>query len=320
MDTKDRKQRPKSAAGGGRRAAVKTPQRKTPVRRSKPVNTDIVYTQPRPFNRNRFLLRLVTVIAVVLALTFGMAIFFKVENITVSGAEKYTAWEIREASGIQEGENLLTLSDARIGGRITTLLPYVKQARVGIKLPDTVNIEIVELDVVYAAQAKDNSWWLITADGKIVESINGTDAKAYTQILGVKLQAPQVGQAAVAAEPEPETVESSTSASGETQVATVPVTVRAGEQLSMAVSIMQYLEDNGILGELDSIDVTNLNDLELWYGQRFQVILGDSTQLGYKISSMKAVIDSPEIGEYSSGILDISYTTWPDSVGYTPFP
>lgn len=318
MDTKDRKQQSRSASMGSRRAAVKTPQRKKPVRRSKPVNTDIVYTQPRPFNRNRFLLRLITVVAVVLALTFGMAIFFKVENVTVSGVEKYTAWEIREASGIQEGENLLTLSDARIGGRIRTALPYVDRVRVGIKLPDTVNIEIVELDVVYAAQADNASWWLITADGKVVEGINGTDAKAYTQILGVKLQDPQVGQQAVAAEPEPETVETSTGE--ETQAVTTPVTIRAEEQLSMAVTIMQYLEDNGILGALDSIDVTNLNDLELWYGQRFQVVLGDSTQLGYKISSMKAVIESPEIGEYSSGILDISFTTWPDSVGYTPFP
>lgn len=320
MNTRERKQQPrptpKSKHGS---VATQKNQRKTApaVKRGKPVNTGIVYTQPKPFNRNRFFLRLVTVAAVVLALTFSMAIFFKVKHVTVSGIEKYTAWEIKEASGIKEGENLLMQSDARIGGRITTALPYVNKVRVGIKLPDTVNIEITELDVVYALQATDNSWWLIDANGKVIDSTNGAEAKAYTKVLGFQIEIPTIGEQAVAAEPEPETVE--TSAEAESVETTAPITVRADEKLEMAVTILQYLEDNGIIGELKSVDVSNLKEMELWYGERFQIRLGDSTQLGYKISSMKAIIDSPEMGEYSSGILDVSFTTWPDSVGYTPF-
>ena len=319
MDTKERKQQSRPAPRGVQRpASVRPPQRKMPVRRKRPAHTDIVYTQPKPFNRNRFLLRLVTVAAVVLALTLGMAIFFKVKNITVSGMEKYTAWDIRQASGIQEGENLLTISDARIGGRITTALPYVKHARVGIKLPDTVNIEIVELDVVYAVQAEDDSWWLLNADGKVVDKPNGAEAKTYTQVLGVRLDKPEIGQQAVAAEPEPETVESSSEA--ENQTVTVPVTIRAEEYLDVAISILQELEKNRFLGGLASVDVSNLSDLEIWYGQRFQIKLGDRSKLSHKIGSVKAVIESPEIGDHSSGVLNVSFTTWPDSVGYTPFP
>lgn len=319
MDTKERKQQSRPAPRGVQRpASVRPPQRKMPVRRKRSAHTDIVYTQPKPFNRNRFLLRLVTVAAVVLALTLGMAIFFKVKNITVSGMEKYTAWDIRQASGIQEGENLLTISDARIGGRITTALPYVKHARVGIKLPDTVNIEIVELDVVYAVQAEDDSWWLLNADGKVVDKTNGAEAKTYTQVLGVRLDKPEIGQQAVAAEPEPETVESSSEA--ENQTVTVPVTIRAEEYLDVAISILQELEKNRFLGGLASVDVSNLSDLEIWYGQRFQIKLGDRSKLSHKIGSVKAVIESPEIGDHSSGVLDVSFTTWPDSVGYTPFP
>ena len=48
----------------------------------------IQYTPAKPFNRNRFLLRLATVAAVVLALVMGMSIFFKVNQVYVSGAEK----------------------------------------------------------------------------------------------------------------------------------------------------------------------------------------------------------------------------------------
>ena len=43
------------------------------ARTGKKPQQDVVYTQPKPFIRNRFLLRLATVAAVVLALVFGTA-------------------------------------------------------------------------------------------------------------------------------------------------------------------------------------------------------------------------------------------------------
>lgn len=308
MDTKERRRTP------NRGTAVKTgrtPQkRRAAVKRPATPAPEVVYTQPGPFNRNRFLLQLITVVAVVLALVFGMSIFFKVKTVVVSGAEKYTAWQVREASGVIDGENLLTLSRAQLATRIESKLPYVAEARVGIKLPDTVNIEIVELDVAYAAQAADESWWLLRADGVILEKINAADIAQHTKILGVQLQTPQEGMDAAAAEP----IQDTTAPSGETLP---PVTVKASEQLGTAISIVQYLEENGIIGDAASIDVTNLGAIELWYGERYQVILGDTTQLSYKIKCMKAAIDKQS--DYQSGILDISFTTWPDEVGFSPF-
>ena len=125
---------------------------KRPRRRPSPANRSngeqevhIQYTPAKPFNRNRFLLRLATVAAVVLALVLGMSIFFRAEQVTVSGVEKYTPWEIREASGIGESDGLLGISEAKISARIRTKLPYVDTVRVGIKLPNTVNIVIEEI-------------------------------------------------------------------------------------------------------------------------------------------------------------------------------
>lgn len=289
------RRRTMTAAQQKRAAAVKRP---TP---------DVVYVQPGPFNKYRFLLQLATVVAVVLALLFGMSIFFKVKTVTVTGMNKYTAWDIREASGIVDGENLLTISEPRISNNITSALPYVNKVRVGIKLPDTVRIEIEELDVVYAVEATDGSWWLIRSDGGIVEKTNSADAGQYTKILGVQLAEPKEGEQATAAQPQ------QTGENGET----VPVTVLASEQLQTAISIAQFLESSSVIGQAASIDVTDPGDLELWYGQRYQVLLGNTMELGYKIRSMKAAID--QMGDYQSGILDVSFTTWPEEVGYTPF-
>lgn len=301
----------KTATRTRKRTAQTTAATKSRTRRSTPVKQptpDVVYTQPVAFNKYRFLLQLATVVAVVLALLFGMSIFFKVKDVTVTGNAKYTVWDIREASGIQEGENLLTLSEPRISNNIKTKLPYVDQIRVGIKLPDTVKIEIVELDVVYAVEAQDGSWWLIRSDGGVVEKTNSADAQQHTKILGVKLTQPSVGEQAVALQPQQTTEE------GET----VPVTVLASEQLQAAQTIAQFMEDAGVIGQAASIDVTNLGNLEIWYADRYQVTLGDTMELGYKIKSMKQAID--QMGDYQSGVLDVSYTIKPDEVIYTPFP
>ena len=290
-----------------------TAQRK-PQSENKPVASEIVYTQPKPFNRRQLLLQLSTVAAVVLALLFGMSIFFKVDadKITVAGVNKYTEMQIREASGIRDGENLLLLSDAKISANIISQLPYVKNVRVGIKLPDTVQIEITELDVVYAAEAEDGSWWLMSASGDVVEKTNASTAAAHTRIRGVKLADPKVGDKAVAAEPEPD----QTDASGET----VPVTVLGSERLQTVITILEYMEDNGIIGKAASLDVSDMGNIEFWYGQQYRVKLGDTTQLGYKIQTVVQAIRQlvQKNGQYHSGVLDASYTTWPNEINFSP--
>lgn len=305
-----------------------TGSRGRPTRRRRSASADIVYTPAQHFDRFRFLLRLVTVVAVVLALTLGMAIFFKVEVVKVSGMEKYSAWDIREASGIQNGENLLTLNKAKAGGNIRALLPYVDTVKIGIKLPDTVNIEITELTVVYAIEDTDGGWWLMNSNGVVVEQINDTIADTYTRITGVQLEAAAVGQRAIAAEPEQPTMEATEETAEEetteeeteaTQSLLLqePVTVFASQQLDAATAILRSLESGGIIGGVTVVDVTDIFDLQLWYEGRYQVFLGDESRLDYKISAMKNAIG--QMTDYQQGELDVSFTQWPDKVGYTPF-
>ena len=282
-----------------------------PERPKKRPDMNVVYTEPKVFNRSRFLLQLVTVVAVVVALLLGLSIFFKAKNVVVSGAEKYSAWQIRQASGIQDGENLLTVNAAKVSGRIKTKLPYVNDVRVGIKLPDTVCIEIDELDVAYAVESKDGQWWLMDSGRRVVESISAAQSKSYTQILGVQLDAPAVGKSAVAAEPEPDTTATAT------EVESTPVAVRGSDRLDAAVLVIEALESNGILGQVVSVDVTSIGSIELWYGDRYQILVGDTQRVDYKIQAMKMAIE--QSSEYQSGVLDVSFTIWPDQVGYTPF-
>lgn len=318
MDTKE-KRRPTSkkkrapAKTGRRPESQRTPERKRRPSPKKP-SSEVVYTQPGPFSRNRFLLQLLSVIAVVLALLFGMSIFFKVDTVRVAGADKYSAHDVEQASGIRDGENLLTIRKARISSNIQSRLPYVDTVRVGIKLPGTVLIEVKELEVVYAVEASDGGWLLIRSDGRVVESVTAADAEQHTRVLGITVEPTSVGEKVLAVQPVAETTP---------EGATIPVTADSAAQLDAAISILQYLEENGIIGTAASVNVSNLTDLQVWYGDRFQIMLGDTTQLSYKIQLAKTAIEKYMVS-YGSGVLDVSLTIQPDpnanyEVIYTPF-
>ena len=290
------------------RAPVK-PQKKTEKEAPRPLE-DVVYMPPKPFMRNRLLLRLATVAAIVLALVLAMSVFFRVEYIQVSGMEQYTAWDISQASGIKEGDSLFSLGLPGAAARIKEL-NYVKDVRIAIRLPNMVIINITEVRVTYAVRAQDNHWWLLDSAGRVIEKASAEEPAGCTKILGVRLQNPKVGEQAVALEiATPEVDENGN---------TIPVTVTEAHRLSVALNIADYLEANGIIGQAECIDVNNLGDIQFWYGQQYQAKLGDEQQLSYKVSLIKGAIDKLSEESHNSGVLDASLTVDKTGVRYTRF-
>ncbi len=296
-------------------AAKNDPNNKRRVSRPKAPGQPIVYTQPKSFNLHRLLIQLMSVLAVVMALILGMSVFFKVEVIEVSGANVYTELAVWEASGIEKGDNLLTFSRARASGKIYASLAYVDHVRFGIKLPNTVIIDIDELDVVYAIASSDGTWYLMSSQGKVVEQTDGGTAANYTKVEGVTLNAPVVGQQAVAYEDV--TYSSDEEGEGATEEVELVTTVTNASKLATALTILQSLERNGIVGEAASVDVSDLDHIWLYYGTRYDVNLGNSSKMDYKIAAMTDTIN--ELAEYQTGELDVSFSIWEDMVGYTPF-
>ena len=292
----------------GQRRAQPAPRKQTP---------NVVYTPGREFNRSRLILNLITVAAVAFAVFLGLSIFFKVETVTVTGAEHYSEWTIYEASGIQEGDRLMTFSRPRATGKIYAELPYVDHVRFGIKLPNTVIIDIEEFDVVYTVKGSDGAWYLINSNGKIVEQTDGGTAANYTEIKGIHLSGPIVGEQARAAEEIVEAPGSNTNQNDSTEPTTPVVLITNQARLDTALRILRALEANGIVGEAASVNVTDLSRIELWYGTRYQVNLGDENDMDKKIADMKGTIS--QLADYQTGMLDISYDIWEDKVGYTPF-
>jgi hypothetical protein len=119
------------------------------------------------------------VAAVVLAVTVGVSIFFKVDTVVVTGVSKYSAATVVEASQIQPGDSLIFFGRAGAAGRIKRDLPYVDTVRFQLKLPGTVNIIVEEKVLSYALQSSDGNLWMrrCAYDAKL----HGIDARGIAQ-------------------------------------------------------------------------------------------------------------------------------------------
>ena len=294
-----------------RRAQKHTKERQEQEARKAKAPT-VTYNDPSPFNPRRLAMQLSLVAALVAAILLGISVFFKVEKVVVYGSSNYEAWTVRDASGIAEGENLMTFGAKAACDKILDELPYVEKVRIGVSLPGTVKIYVTEYEVAYSMEDSDGSWWLVTSDGTVVEKITAGAAAAHTIIEGVKLHSPVVGQAAQAAEPEPEM---GTNAAGED--VELPVITTGEDRLKAAMSIMSSLELSDVLGQVASINVSHTGDMRLWYGTRFEVLLGGTKGMDKKIAWMASTIDQLE--DYQTGTLDVTFTARPDQAVFTPF-
>ena len=262
-------------------------------------------TPPKALPRRKLLWKLLTTAAVVAALVLGLTIFFKVQNVNVTGNEKYTAETIFAASGIEKGENLLTFGKSRAAGRILAELPYVSQVQIGIKLPNTVNIDIVELEVSYAVRASDGAWWLMDYSGKLLEPVDEAEAAKHTQVLGVRASGPVEGAIFTPGDAD----DSQQASSGQTEQdaagQTDGVTDSPADRAQAALEILKALEETDHMGDVTTVDVSSLYDIQLWYGQQYQILLGGPAELSYKIRYMTQAVAS--LPDYQSGVLDLTF-------------
>ena len=261
-----------------------------------------------------FFRRLTISIGVALLVVLVLMAFLRVRTVSVVGNSMYSQSEIQDASGITQGSALLLVNKTTAASRIRAQLPYIDEVRVGINLPDTVKIEVVELETAFAVAADDGSYWLINSEGRLIEQITAKAASDYLKIDGVRIRSTTVGDQAVAAEmpveeppagEEKDGEEEETSDEESEEVEEGPPEAPAAERLDVALQIVRQLGEGEEIRDITSVDVSSIYDLQIWYGTRFQVKLGGVSELSYKLDYMLAAISQLE--SYQSGVLDLTF-------------
>lgn len=285
--------------------------------------------------------KLIIMAAVVAALVFGVAIFFKVNTVEVQGNSIYSAAEIASASGIQKGDNLFTLNKEAAAGSIKASLPYVETVSVIRFLPDRIVIEVKESDATFAVSSDTNTTWLINSVGKALEQIRDSSVTPVqtpaapepapdAQPSGDEEAGPDAEQAPdeenVPAQTQtPDTVQPAPAEDTQTELSAqqgmppriLGVTVtnpRAGsvvtatepQKLDAALAVIAALDGTGILDHIVSINVEKEFDVVLQYDERYEIRLGGTDDLAYKINYLTVILD--RLSDFQAGTIDLTFT------------
>jgi len=132
-------------------------------------------------NLNR-LLRMLVVLAVVAVLVwYVQSPFMSVDSIVVRGADRVDVRSVLTDNGIIEGRPLVVLD---VYGAEKALLgdPWVAQATVARDWPTGIVVEVEERTPSANLQLADG-WWLVAADGTLLEEAEGRSADLPTGLL-----------------------------------------------------------------------------------------------------------------------------------------
>ena len=308
--------------------------------------------------------RLLIMAAIVAAVIFGVAIFFKVNTVEVQGNAIYSAEEIRSASGIQKGDNLFTLNKEAAAGSIKASLPYVETVSIIRFLPDKIVIEVKESDATFAVTTDTNTTWLINSVGKALEQISDS---APDSALTAEPTAPDAE--APVEEPVEQPVENTDSENaGEDeaqQPSENPDSENAGEDeaqqpsdtagtagrdtaaeasaadnsaiqadgkriprilgvtvnsptvgsvvtatnpasLNAALAVIAELDGTGLLDHIVSINTEKEYDLVLQYDGRYEIRLGGTEELSYKIDYLTVILS--KLSDFQAGVIDLTFS------------
>ena len=115
----------------------------------------------------RLTLALAGVALVVLALVATRTPLLDVDRVTVTGTDRTTVDQVRNAAGIAPDEPLLSVDPGAVEARVEEL-PWVASARVERSWPSTVKVQVTEREPVALVQVTENLAALIDAEGWVV--------------------------------------------------------------------------------------------------------------------------------------------------------
>ena len=84
---------------------------------------------------------ILVIVGVILA---SVTMFFKTNQIVVTGVQKHTEEEVISASGLSLGENLFAVNEFEVERRIKEAFPYVGDVEIRRRLPDTFLLNVTE--------------------------------------------------------------------------------------------------------------------------------------------------------------------------------
>lgn len=226
-----------------------------------------------------FLYKLLSMVVICVALVLALTLFFRVDTIKISGQQRYTDEQVREASGIQMGDNLFLLNKYDAAGNIVEALPYIEDTRINRELPSTLMIQVTECGKPLAV-VQDGSAWLISSRGKIVDQLDTAAAADFGIISGCQLLSPSVG----------------------TKIA---LATDFSSQQESLLALLAAVSDAGMLNQVDGIRLDDPDVIRMDYDGRFTVEMPYRADYTQKMTILKMALESEYVQDNMTGTFNM---------------
>lgn len=195
--------------------------------------------------------------AAILALT----VFFKVDTITVEGAQKYHAEEIVAGMDVKQGDNLYLWNKVKVCDAMLEKFPYLQTVQIRRHLPNALVVTVTECTASVAI-ASDGGCLLLSKEGKALEQ--SATNNGLPIVTGMTLSEVPLGK----------TLSSESSESAEE-----------------LLTILQTLDAAGMLSDLSFINLSDLRDIHIGYQKRFDIRVDSVDNLAYYLRFAQTVIE-----------------------------
>ncbi len=213
------------------------------------------------------------------ALVAVATIFFKIETIEIEGNERYRTDEVRTASGIEWGDNLIFFNKFSAINDIFAKLPYVERVKIRRSYPNTLVITVTETHAAaWISDPESEKFWLLSPEIKLLE-LASEKPSGTIEIQGLVLKDPTPGSRA------------ETDAEDATKI----------ESLA---ALLEALEKEDMLATVSMISVEGVYNLQMVFLDRFTVELGMPEQLEYKLEFLMEIED--RLSSDQRGVIDLS--------------
>ena len=228
--------------------------------------------------RNLTYIAILTVIMVV-GITLSLTVLFKTENIEVIGNKLYEDSTIIELAEVSQGNNIFVATMFGNRDAVEDKLPYVKDAKISFKIPNTLVID-VEHEKPYYCLKSNGECYLINEKGRILEKVDKSPKKLMT-VTANGLKKRKIG--------------------GYVSYKSKDIT-NAVKEISDSLKKWKY---TGVT----AIDVAKMSQISIVYDNRILIKIGLPQDIDYKIRTAFTIINKklePEQKGKIKGILNVS--------------
>lgn len=228
--------------------------------------------------RHAMFFRLVLVILVLAAAVGATTVFFRVNEVTVSGETRYTADELIATSGITEGDNMCFLNDKGVKSSLENTYPYLDTIKLKRHFPDTIEIAVTERTPLMTVKLDNGELFYVDRSGKVLEQLESEDEAGDTiMVVGTNSNELAVGET---------------------------VNETDDSKIISVLDLLSSFEEYELLDKIIDVDITESFNVKVNYNDQYTLELGTLDNIDHKIQFLIAILKRDDLSP--QGVIDLS--------------